>query len=85
VVRSFARDDRLGEEIMFGLVGLIVGLIGAVIGIVMGLFGALLGVVFGLIVPLSPFLLFLLVVWLLVKGSDRSNALAGGRNLGPPR
>ena len=70
---------------MFGLVGLIVGLIGAVIGIVMGLFGALLGVVFGLIVPLSPFLLFLLVVWLLVKGSRHSNALAGGRNSGPPR
>jgi hypothetical protein len=68
---------------MFGLFGLIVGLVGAVIGIVMGVFGAVVGVVLGLIVPLSPFLLFILVVWLLVKGPGSSKALAGGRNSGP--
>ena len=65
--------------------GLIVGLAGAVFGIVMGVFGAVLGVALGLIVPLSPILLFIVVVWLLVKGSRHSNALAGGRNSGPPR
>ena len=55
-----------------------------------GKLNLLLGPVFlngnaGLIVPLSPILLFIVVVWLLVKGSRHSNALAGGRNSGPPR
>ncbi len=70
---------------MFGLVGLIVGLVGALIGMVMGVFGAVLGVALGLIVPLSPFLLFILVVWLLVRGPTSSNALAGRGSMGTQR
>jgi hypothetical protein len=70
---------------MFGLSGLIAGLIGAVIGIIMGVFGAALGVAFGLMVPLSPFLLFILVVWLLVREPSRSRALAGRGTMGPQR
>jgi len=62
---------------MFGLIGLLMGLVAAAFGIVMGVFGALLGLVFGLIVPLSPFLLFFLVVWLVVKGPSRARKPAG--------
>ncbi len=62
---------------MFGLIGLLVGLVGAVAGVVMGVMGAFLGVAFGLVVPLSPLLLFILVIWLLVRGPSRSNAVAG--------
>lgn len=67
---------------MLGLIGLIVGLIGAAIGVVMGVVGAIFGVVFGLAVPLSPFLLFILVVWLLVRGPSRSSTVAARRVIG---
>jgi hypothetical protein len=67
---------------MFGLIGLIVGLVGAAVGIVMGVMGALFGVVFGLAVPLSPFLLFILVVWLLVRRPSNSRVVAARRGIG---
>jgi hypothetical protein len=67
---------------MFGLIGLIVGLIGAAFGVVMGMIGALFGVVFGLAVPLSPFLLFILVLWLLVRRPSSSRTVAARRGIG---
>ncbi len=69
---------------MFGFVKLIVGLVGAALGVVFGLFGAMLGVLFGLIVPLSPFLLFILVIWLLVRPTN-SGALARRGSAGTQR
>ena len=67
---------------MFGLMGLIVGLVGAAFGVVMGLMGAIFGVVFGLAVPLSPFLLLILIVWLLVRRPGKSGAVAARRGIG---
>ncbi len=69
-----------------GIVGLVVGLIGAAIGIAAGLVGGLLGLgagLLGLLVPLSPLLLIVIgIVWLLKKLADAN--YPAGRPL-PPR
>lgn len=61
------------------MIGLLIGMVGAAFGIVAGLAGAVIGVaagLFGLLLPMSPFVLFLLAIFILVK---RSDAAAGTR------
>jgi len=52
-----------------GLIGLVLGLIGAAFGVVAGLMGAAFGVVMGLLGPLTPLLIVLLAVFWLAGGT----------------
>ena len=50
------------------IIGVLLGLAGALLGIAVGLIGALLGLVMGILVPLSPALLLIVaIVWLVGK------------------
>lgn len=63
-----------------GLIGLVIGLIGAAFGVVAGLMGAAFGVVMGLLGPLSPLLIVLLVVFWLAGGTrERPGVQTGDR------
>ena len=56
------------------VLGILLGLAGALLGIIAALFGALLGVAWGLLVPLSPILLLVVaIVWLLGKPDERAS------------
>lgn len=55
------------------VLGILLGLAGALLGIIAGLFGALLGLALGLLIPLSPILLLVVaVVWMLGKPDERA-------------
>lgn len=62
------------------VVGIVLGLAGALLGIILGLLGALLGLAFGLLVPLSPILLLIVaLVWLLGKPDQRAGIRSSSR------
>ena len=56
-----------------GLIGLVMGLIGAAFGVVAGLLGAAFGVVMGLLGPFTPVLILVLIILWLAGGKKEGS------------
>ncbi len=66
---------RLIFGLAIGMCALVFGLMTGALGILFGLGGALLGIGLGLLIPLSPFILIGVGIWLLVRHGERQHAV----------